>query len=70
MLTDQHGLKRKSILHNFDIYLKYALKNFIQAILYRIWTNFPWRDFTKLFGKLNTILKKFIRCYEYRKLLK
>ena len=33
MLNDQHWSKLKSILRNFNIYLKPNLRNFIEAIL-------------------------------------
>jgi hypothetical protein len=36
MLNDQHWLTLKSIVHNLGIYLKHNLRNFIEAILYRI----------------------------------
>lgn len=59
MLTDQHCLKLKSIVHNFGIYLKHNLRSFIEAILYRIRTGCPWRDLPESFGKSNTIFKRF-----------
>lgn len=61
MLTDQHGSKLKSILVNFGIYLKHNLRLFIEAILYRIRTEYPWRDLPQSFGKPNSIFKKFNR---------
>ena len=44
MLTDQHWSKLENIFRNFRIYLKQNLRNFIEAILYRIRTGCPWRD--------------------------
>lgn len=38
MLNDQHWSKLKSIRSNFGIYLKYNLRLFIEALLYRIRT--------------------------------
>lgn len=70
MLTDQHWLKLKSILHNFGIYLKHNLRNFIEAILYRIRTGCPWRDLPEVFGKPNSIFKKFTRWCKDSKLLR
>ena len=69
MLTDQHWLKLKSIVHNFGIYLRHNLRNFIEAILYRIRTGCPWRDLPPAFGKPNSIFKKFSR-WSDNKLLK
>ncbi|WP_158651015.1 transposase, partial [Acinetobacter indicus] len=43
MLTDQHWSKLENIFRNFRIYLKQNLRNFIEAILYRIRTGCPWR---------------------------
>ena len=70
MLTDQHWSKLKTILRNFDIYLKHNLRNFIEAILYRIRTGCPWRDLPESFGKSNTIFKRFTRWSKDNKLLK
>ena len=70
MLTDQHWLKLKSIVHNFGIYLKHNLRSFIEVILYRIRTGCPWRDLPESFGKSNTIFKRFTRWYKDNKLLK
>ena len=70
MLTDQHWSKLKAILRNFDIYLKHNLRNFIEAILYRIRIGCPWRDPPQSFGKSNTIFKRFTRWSKDNKLLK
>ncbi|MFC6052871.1 transposase [Acinetobacter sp. Ac_877] len=70
MLTDQHWSKLKSILVNFSIYLKHNLRLFIEAILYRIRTGCPWRDLPEVFGKPNSIFKKFNRWCKDSKLLK
>ena len=70
MLTDQHWLKLKSIVHNFGIDLKHNLRSFIEAILYRIRTGCPWRDLPESFGKSNTIFKRFTRWSKDNKLLK
>lgn len=70
MLTDQHRSKLKSIVHNSGIYLKHNLRNFIEAILYRIRIGYPWRDLPESFGKSNTIFKRFTRWSKDNKLLK
>ena len=70
MLTDQHWSKLKPILVNFGIYLKHNLRLFIEAILYRIRTGCPWRDLPEIFGKPNSIFKKFNRWCKDSKLLK
>ena len=44
MLTDQHWQKLKVILRNLSIHHNSNLRNFIEAILYRIRTGCPWRD--------------------------
>jgi transposase len=70
MLTDQHWSKLETIFRNFRIYLKQNLRNFIEAILYRIRTGCPWRDLPSAFGKPNSIFKKFSRWSKNNKLLK
>lgn len=59
MLTDQHWSKPKAILVNFGICLKHNLRLFIEAILYRIRTGCVWWNLLEIFGKPNSILKKF-----------
>lgn len=59
MLKDQHWSKLKYIFRNFRIYPKQNLRNFIEAILYRIRTGCPWRDLPTEFGKSNSIFKLF-----------
>ena len=61
MLNDQHWSKLKSILRNFNIYLKPNLRNFVEAILFRIRTGCPWRDLPEEFGKSNSIFQKYNR---------
>ena len=70
MLTDQHWLKLKSIAYNFRIYLKHNLRSFIESILYRIRTSYPWRNIPESFGKSNRIFKWFTRWFKDNKLLK
>src|SRR5690554_3877672 len=70
MLTDQHWSKLETIFRNFRIYLKQNLRNFIEAILYRIRTGCPWRDLPSAFGKPNSIFKEFSRWSKDDKLLK
>ncbi|NNH27211.1 IS5 family transposase [Acinetobacter terrestris] len=75
MLNDQHWSKLKScgavlLISNFGIYLKHNLRLFIEAILYRIRTGCPWRDLPDVFGKPNSIFKKFSRWSKDNKLLK
>lgn len=69
MLTDQHWSKLKSIFRDFKIYLKPNLRNFIEAILYRIRVGCPWRDLPSSFGNHNSIFKKFSRWCKNSKLL-
>ena len=61
MLNDQHWSKLLSIFRHFNIYLKSNLRNFIEAILFRIRTGCPWRDLPVQFGKPNSIFKKYNR---------
>ena len=70
MLNDQHWSKLETILRNFDIYLKRNLRNFIEAILYRIRTGCPWRDLPPDFGNPNSIFKKYSRWSKHNKLMK
>ncbi len=70
ILTDQHWLKLKAIFPNFNIYLKPNLRNFVEAILYRIRTGCPWRDLPEEFGKSNTIFRKYNRWSEKDKIMK
>ncbi|MCU4363788.1 transposase, partial [Acinetobacter variabilis] len=51
MLTDQHWQKLKTILRNLSIHHNSNLRNFIEAILYRIRTGCPWRDIPSYFGQ-------------------
>lgn len=69
MLTDQHWSKLIAIFRNFRIYLKQNLRNFFEAILYRIRTGCPWRDLPHDFGNHNSIFKKFSRWCKNHKLL-
>jgi transposase len=61
MLNDQHWSKLIAIFRHFNIYLKLNLRNFIEAILFRIRTGCPWRDLPQEFGKSNSIFKKYNR---------
>ena len=70
MLNDQHWSKLKAILRNFNIYLKSNLRNFFEAILYRIRTGCPWRDLPEVFGNPNSIFKKYNRWSNKDKLMK
>lgn len=70
MLNDQHWSKLLSIFRNFDIYFKSNLRNFVEAILYRIRTGCPWRDLPKEFGSYNSIFKKYNRWCKNDKLMK
>lgn len=69
MLTDQHWSKLKTIFRNFDIYLKQNLRNFVEAILYRIRTGCPW-SLPREFGHSNTIFKKYSRWFKNNKFMK
>ena len=57
MLNDQHWSKLTAILRNFNIYFKSNLKNFVEAILYRIRVGYPWRDLPKEFVHIIQYLK-------------
>ena len=70
MLNDQQWSKLLSIFRNFDIYSKSNLRNFVEAILYRIRTGCPWRDLPKEFGSYNSIFKKYNRWCKNYKLMK
>ena len=61
MLTDQHWQKLKVILRNLSIHGNSNLRNFIEAILYRIRTGCPWRDIPSYFGQSNSIFRRFNR---------
>ena len=70
MLTDQHWQKLKTILRNLSIHHNSNLRNFIEAILYRIRTGCPWRDIPSYFGQSNSIFKRFNRWSSSGKLLR
>ena len=70
MLNDQHWSKLKAIVRNFNIYLKSNLRNFFEAILYRIRTGCPWRDLPEVFGNPNSIFQKYNRWSNKDKLMK
>ena len=70
MLNDQHWSKLLSIFRNFGIYFQSNLRNFVEAILYRIRTGCPWRDLPKEFGSYNSIFKKYNRWCKNDKLMK
>jgi transposase len=70
MLTDQHWSKLQSIFRNFDIYIKQNLRNFFEAILYRIRIGCPWRDLPREFGNPNSIFKKYSRWSKNNKFMK
>ena len=53
--------KLKVILRNLSIHHNSNLRNFIEAILYRIRTGCPWRDIPSCFGHSNSIFKRFNR---------
>lgn len=61
MLNDQHWSKLTAIFRNFNIYFKLNLRNFIEAILFRIRTGCPWRDLPQELCKPNSIFKKYNR---------
>lgn len=69
MLNDQHWSKLTTIFRHFNIYLKLNLRNFIEAILFRIRTGCPWRDLPQEFGKPNSIFKKYNRWSKKNKLM-
>ena len=69
MLNDHHWSKLTTIFRHFNIYLKLNLRNFIEAILFRIRTGCPWRDLPQEFGKPNSIFKKYNRWSKKNKLM-
>ncbi|MEB3767970.1 IS5 family transposase [Acinetobacter sp. MD2] len=69
MLKDQHWSKLVAIFRNFRIYLKQNLRNFMEAILYRIRTGCPWRDLPKEFGNSNSVFKKYSRWSKNKKFM-
>lgn len=69
MLNDQHWSKLTTIFRHFNIYLKLNLRNFIEAILFRIRTGCPWRDLPQEFGKPDSIFKKYNRWSKKNKLM-
>lgn len=69
MLNDQHWSKLTTIFRHFNIYLKLNLRNFIEAILFRIRIGCPWRDLPQEFGKPNSIFKKYNRWSKKNKLM-
>ena len=70
MLNDQHWSKLQNIFRQFNIYLKPNLRNFVEAILFRIRTGCPWRDLPSEFGNSNSIFQKFNRWSSNEKLVK
>jgi transposase len=70
ILNDQHWSKLKATVRNFNIYLKSNLRNFFEAILYRIRTGCPWRDLPEVFGNPNSIFQKYNRWSNKDKLMK
>ena len=54
----------------FNIYLKSNLRNFFEAILYRIRTGCPSRDLPEVFGNPNSIFKKYNRWSNKDKIMK
>ena len=69
MLNDLHWSKLSAIFRHCNIYLKLNLRNFIEAILFRIRTGCPWRDLPQEFGKPNSIFKKYNRWSKSNKFL-
>lgn len=70
MLTEQHWKKLQPILRSLSIYHNKNLRNFIEAILYRIRIGCPWRDLPSCFGHHNSIFKRFNDWCKSGKLLK
>lgn len=70
MLNDQHWSKLLAIFRNFNIYFKSNLRNFVEAILYRIRIGCPWRDLPSEFGSHNSIFRKYNRWCKNHKLMK
>jgi transposase len=59
MLSDEHWSKLKGIMLQEKIYDKRNLRLMTEGMLYRMRVGCPWRDVPDLFGRWNSIYKKF-----------
>jgi transposase len=59
MLTDELWSKLRDIMRQEGIYDKPGLRLMVEGILYRMRVGCPWRDLPEMFGKWNSIFKKF-----------
>lgn len=59
MLNDEYWSKLKTILLQQGIYHKSDLRMTVEGILYRMRSGCPWRDLPEVFGRWNTVYKRF-----------
>jgi transposase len=59
LLSDELWSKLKNILLQEGIYNKRHLRLMVEGMLYRIRAGCPWRDLPEVFGRWNSIYKKF-----------
>ena len=59
MLNNEHWSKLKPILLQQGIYLKPDLRMTVEGILYRRRSGCSWRDLPEVFGRWNTVYKRF-----------
>lgn len=59
MLNNEHWSKLKTILFQQGIYLKPELRLTVEGILYRMRSGRRWRDLPEVFGRWNTVYKRF-----------
>ena len=59
MLSDERWSKQKKIMLQCNIYDKPGLRMMVEGMLYRIRVGCPWRDLPDVFGKWNSVYKKF-----------
>ena len=59
VLTDEHWSKLKPIMLNAGIYNKGNLRLTVEGILYRLRVGCAWRDLPEVFGRWNSVFKRF-----------
>lgn len=59
MLSDEHWLKLRAIMHAENIYDKPKHRLIVEGIFYRLRVGCPWRDLPDHFGPWNTVYKRF-----------
>jgi transposase len=70
MLNDSTLVKVRNYSAIFDIYLKRNLRNFIEAILYRIRTGCPWRIYHQILVIQIRYSKNIVDGLKHNKLMK